>query len=287
MKNEILKKIGEMQDTVAGEMITISTLIRHELDKKKLSEALSYASLHRMIDLCRLLLTFGADPNDRTFGALEGTPLYWAAYQGKFDLCKMLLDSGADVNAVDSDNRTPLYCAANIGHKEICRLLIERGADPNIKRNCGTTPLHRAVIFGYTEVCKLLIEAGADVNAKETGHGWTPLHEAASKGYESIADMLIEAGADRDALDNDGHTPTFLAVINDKARIADPKEEHDKLEAVIDKYVAEYKAGTHCKCIEDRKEEIQVILNKVMDALAITMSNPSSVLDIIIAKLKD
>jgi ankyrin repeat protein len=92
---------------------------------------------------------------------------------GDIEAVKQHLAAGVDVNAKDDDGGTPMYWAAVNGRKEIVELLIAKGADVNAKSKRGT-PLHFAAKGGHREVAKLLIAKGADVNAK-TGDGVTPL----------------------------------------------------------------------------------------------------------------
>ena len=57
------------------------------------------------------------------------TALHCAAFRGHYEVCRILLTNGADPNAMDDFDRTALHRAARKGHKQVLRLLIDRGAD--------------------------------------------------------------------------------------------------------------------------------------------------------------
>ena len=57
------------------------------------------------------------------------TALHCAAFRGHYEVCRILLTHGADPNAMDDFERTALHRAARKGHKQVLRLLIDRGSD--------------------------------------------------------------------------------------------------------------------------------------------------------------
>jgi hypothetical protein len=62
-----------------------------------------------------------------------------AAQFGRVDVVRLLLDKGADPNLRDfgqeSPGETPLSTAVMHGQLEVCRMLLEAGADPNVPTN--------------------------------------------------------------------------------------------------------------------------------------------------------
>ena len=66
-----------------------------------------YASRHGHSDVCKLLLSSGADPNTQTPGGV--TPLHRASYAGHVEVVRLLLGHGATVLLCDSDGRTALH----------------------------------------------------------------------------------------------------------------------------------------------------------------------------------
>jgi len=108
------------------------------------------AALAADLDVMRLLLKHGADPNIGTF---EGTtPLMAAAgvnwvYDQTFDegpaarleAVKLCHELGNDVNAINSMGLTALMGAANRGSDDIIRFLVEKGAKLDTKDKEGRT----------------------------------------------------------------------------------------------------------------------------------------------------
>jgi len=98
---------------------------------------LSLAVNHGRLEMVRLLLDLGADPDERTMlHELEeptpswGTPLWYAARAGHRDIAELLLDRGADPNANVYASGWPLLNAHRRKHESVKRLLLERGAKP-------------------------------------------------------------------------------------------------------------------------------------------------------------
>jgi len=128
------------------------------------------------------------------------TVLMHATICRNLDICKLLIDYGANVNARDNYGSTALMHATLCGFIEICKLLINHGADVNAKAYRERTALMWAAYNGNLEICKLLINHGADVNA-ENNYGETALKIAVSRKNKEIMDLLLSKGANKaDAL---------------------------------------------------------------------------------------
>ena len=135
-----------------------------------------YASRGDVVGV-RLSLTHGVDPNEPSrWGwrqeSVGQTPLAAAAQFGRVDVVRLLLVNGADPNLRDSDSEfpheTPLSTAAMIGQLEVARVLLEAGADPNIPTNPkhsgdpgGWTALDWALQAKHDAVAGLLRQYGA------------------------------------------------------------------------------------------------------------------------------
>ena len=79
-----------------------------------------------VIDIMRLLLRFGADPNQR--GVNDYTPLHMAVAEGNLPAVRLLLESGADPESrtrID-DYETPREMAVKAGSIEIAEVLAAR-----------------------------------------------------------------------------------------------------------------------------------------------------------------
>ena len=69
---------------------------------------------------------------------------------GDIEAVKQHLAAGADVNVKNKVGGTPLHFAALEGRKEIVELLIAKGGDVNVKDDGGRTPLDYANTFNRT-----------------------------------------------------------------------------------------------------------------------------------------
>lgn len=158
-----------------------------------------------MLDLIRVLLDAGADPNPRT---KESPPVR-----------SHLLDITGTLEWVDFTGQTPFLAAARAGDVTVMRLLLEYGADPSIPTFHGTTPLMAAAGVNWVvsqtftegpdallEAVKLCHELGMDVNAANS-MGITAVMGAANRGSDDIIEFLVGHGARLDVADNEGRTP--------------------------------------------------------------------------------
>ena len=145
------------------------------------------------LDVARLLLDHGADPNRVT---CSWTPLHNASFAGNSDGIQLLLDHGADVDfKLANSDETPLHLAALAQHVTAVQKLLEYGADVNNHTKYGWTPIHFASREGNFEGVRLLVRYGANVNDMDEA-GWTGLHWASMRGNLETTRTLLECGAD-------------------------------------------------------------------------------------------
>jgi ankyrin repeat protein len=90
---------------------------------------------HRQLEIAKLLLDLGADPNERTLLTDNeepqeswGMPLWHAAYVNDYEAAKLLLDRGADPNANVYASGWPLGHAMDHPDGRLRKLLLDRGA---------------------------------------------------------------------------------------------------------------------------------------------------------------
>ncbi|XP_063095419.1 poly [ADP-ribose] polymerase tankyrase-2 isoform X4 [Cavia porcellus] len=221
----------------------VEIVVKHEAKVNALDN-LGQTSLHRAahcghLQTCRLLLSYGCDPNIislQGFTALqmgnenvqqvlqEGIPLgnseadrqlLEAAKAGDVETVKKLC-TVQSVNCRDIEGRqsTPLHFAAGYNRVSVVEYLLQHGADVHAKDKGGLVPLHNACSYGHYEVAELLVKHGAVVNVADLWK-FTPLHEAAAKGKYEICKLLLQHGADPTKKNRDGNTPLDLVKDGD------------------------------------------------------------------------
>ena len=177
------------------------------------------------VDVVRLLLEHGADPNamlkkpilqrqhtfgDSTLGA-GATPLLRAAKSGDIELVRVLLAAGADPALTLPNGSTALMLAAGLGWRngsplapsydqgseeeavQTLELLLSLGLDLHAANQTGDTALHAAIAGrGSEAIVRFLLERGADplaVNARQQ----TPLSVAEARSTEAMAALVRAA----------------------------------------------------------------------------------------------
>lgn len=198
------------------------------------------AALYAAIDMHRLAVGHGR-PNPKPSGRLDAV-----------DLIRLLLQHGADPNArlkaplfqrqhtggdaALGDGATPLMRAAKSGDTVVMRLLLDAGANPTLTRPNQANALMFAAGLGWRdgspaapaydqgterdaiEAIQICLDAGVDLQATTTT-GDTALHSAVSgRGSDAIVRFLVERGANLKATNKQGRTPLDLAVASRKER---------------------------------------------------------------------
>jgi len=94
-------------------------------------------------DIVQVLLENGAkvDVAEPCSGC---TSLHYAASFGHVDLCELLVRYGADTDAQNARLETPLHLAVAGGHREVVAILLEYRARLDIRDKNGLTPLQQA-----------------------------------------------------------------------------------------------------------------------------------------------
>ena len=161
--------------------------LRRVIDKSNDSGfwPLQVSALNGNVEMCRLLLKYGADPNlpdgkngstpldfavwngcievvkmmVEEYGAKSDRAVYDAAFQGKGNIVSYFIDKwNFDVNHVDAKYGTLLSMAAAGGQTQLCKFLIGKGAKVDLVPDVSWfTPLERAVINGHKDVVEYLL----------------------------------------------------------------------------------------------------------------------------------
>jgi ankyrin repeat protein len=119
-----------------------------------------YAAFFGHAGLLRALIDRGGEVNAPSRNAMRVCPLHSAAAHADqaraVDLARMLLDAGADPNAQQQGGFTALHEAGHNGNTGLIALLLSRGADAAIKNEKGATPEDLARAEGRDAALALL-----------------------------------------------------------------------------------------------------------------------------------
>jgi ankyrin repeat protein len=186
---------------------------------------LSLAVNHGHLEIVRLLLDLGADPDERLMlDELEeptpswGTPLWYAALAGQRGIVELLLDRGADPNANVYASGWPLRNAWRHKDDSVKRLLLARGAKPQ--------PYMIAELHDVNEARRLLEADTSEELAREfvwsaADHGCPAIVELALKRLNWRSDdlrwhwILIQPirGVGTNHTDHEGHFKSMAVLL--------------------------------------------------------------------------
>jgi len=154
--------------------------------------ALDCAAANGHTEIVRLLARLGGSHGSNTPDYYSGmTPLLWAAQGGHWECIAALCENYSDLDVCDKYGQTALHIACREGHKDLSRVLLENGCSPNIRdHTLGKTPLHMVAGLGAMDMCELLCVNGADVNVVDN-EGHTPIYIASSEGHQDIKGLLL------------------------------------------------------------------------------------------------
>ncbi len=152
---------------------------------------LTVAARHNRIEVVRLLLDLGFDPNERTRFRSVGKddvvfnwamPLWQCAAAGRDEIAELLLERGADPNADVDASGTPVMQAHRQGDQRMVALLEQYG---------GAVDAATAGAYGLVDRARVLL-AGPQEDAPRASIAEQLLVEAAGGGHEEIVRLALE-----------------------------------------------------------------------------------------------
>ncbi len=108
------------------------------------------------VDVAQFLVERGADVHAVSRNPMAIRPLHAAVAGSHIDIARLLLAAGADPNTEQQDGFRPLHSAAQNGNAELVRLLLAHGADPAQTDAKGRSPRALAEEEGHAAVFELL-----------------------------------------------------------------------------------------------------------------------------------
>ena len=175
-----------------------------------LTSVIQFAYLPRVLEVVKLLISFGADINAKN--ASSQTPLSLACSRNFYQVAELLLEFGCETGSIYGDSFSPLHYASENNNGKLAEILLQYGADANVKDD-KMTPLHVAASSSGILAAQVLIKHDADVEVVNL-LGETPLAVAAGHGNLPMIKLLIESGANVHTQDKRRRTPLILALCN-------------------------------------------------------------------------
>ena len=155
------------------------------------SRPLTAAANRNDLEMVRLLLDHGADPNLPEQGAPRGHALWIAVYHDRREMARLLVEHGADPNAMVESSGTPMGHARKV--PELFQLLLAHGGD---EQPGDEQRLERLIGDGNLEEVERLLQRRPDLIQNQYAF-WAEgiLTGPASAPNRSMVDLLLQLGA--------------------------------------------------------------------------------------------
>ena len=151
------------------------------------------------IGLSRKFLEEGIDPNCSDI--VGNSVLLNACGENHIDMCKLLISFGANINNVNTCGITVLHIASYFGYTELLQFLLPLFSNKNIQDIYGNTPLHYAIKKNNINAVSLLIHNNANIYSMNKLHV-SPMYIACIKEIDDIIFLFLDNGFDVNSIIN-------------------------------------------------------------------------------------
>jgi ankyrin repeat protein len=189
--------------------IEIVKLLLPYANKEHLNSALLEASANNCINIVRLLIQKGANPNACNKNGT--TALMKASGNGYLGILEFLIHQKAEVNCFDNAHNSAMHYAAMSGSLPCIKSLFKNNAIIDVVNWYQMTPLQIAAEKGFHLAVSLLLKHHADIN-HQSADKRTALIYAARGGFFEIVQMLLANNANANIYDNYGKNAYMYAL---------------------------------------------------------------------------
>lgn len=203
-ENELIRAILYQKPLNVIENILDSGIDLDYVDQNN-TNALVEAIIHNNNDAVKLLLDYGANPNNK---AHKNYPLFYAIKKNNYNVVKLLLDYGAIIVDVYENEygNDPLCSTIGYGYSkdninyDIFKLLVDYGCDVNFIHPDGSSILLICVYWNENELVEYLLTHGANVNTFDFNDGkkQNTFYYACLNHNMYIAKLLLKYDVDYD-----------------------------------------------------------------------------------------
>lgn len=149
---------------------------------------------------------------------VQKIPLHYAIQKKNIDIVKLLLDYGSNPNTFDNNGYNSLHLAIFSRDYDICKLVIEYIGNINYKCNSGETSLHISTNLKLLDISKLLIDNNININIHDNTHEFTALHYICTNNQLELLKYIIknnENDIDLNKQDIFGNTGLHYAIMEE------------------------------------------------------------------------